>query len=408
MKVPCPAPTRSAGFTLVEIAIVLVIASLIIAAGIGISVAVVDNVRAKTTRQNMDAVKTALQSFIARYGRLPCPAVETRVPTDADFGIEDTRTTDPATSCTNTANLPGGTGIDAGKRGVVPWKTLGMTLEGASDGWFNQFTYMVTVTATTKTFDTVAGMRGWLYLHSATPVVAGLPPTGNQVNACTTTADDNTCNKAAVVILISHGRNGYGARTAAGTQVPTTDAGAGELENANNDRMAVSAEPGSTFDDLVAPFTPDDFLAQLAAQGAIKSERSLLVDRARQFFALVAANPIPTRTGSPGTYTYALPAATSTVAYTFDATKFSVGCSLGTPASVGVLPAGHPAKLVYDPWGAEFRYQAAENSIASGEDCPNPAVVVSMGADGALGTADDWVHYVPLADWMDVFGKAGW
>jgi prepilin-type N-terminal cleavage/methylation domain-containing protein len=415
MKVPSPAPTRSAGFTLVEIAIVLVIASLILAAGIGISVAVVDNVRAKTTRQNMESIKLGLQSFIARNGRLPCPAVEATAPSNAAYGIEAST---PGT-CTGTVDLPGATGIDAAKRGVVPWKTLGLTLESATDGWSNQFTYMVTVTATGKTFDTVAGMRGSLYVHSAAPVAAGLPGTGNQINACSTTADDNTCNKAAVVIVISHGRNIFGAYTTAGVRAPTSS-DAGEAENTDDDRFVVSAEPSTSFDDLVLPLAPDDFLASLAAQGAIKGERALLLERARQVVIQMIGEVAPTREDSgSGTGScsgnacrYVMPSPTGLTTYTFEAGRFNTSCDAPyntTGAATGVVSdVTGDAAQVLDPWGRVFKFGQATAYINSSESCKTPVAVISVGPDGALGGGDDYVYYSPMAEWKEVLGKVGW
>jgi len=398
---------RMRGFTLIEMAFVIVIAGILLAMVIGATASVVENSRLRVTRSNMDSVKTALQGFIARNGGLPCPAIEGRAPAANDYGIEAAT---PGT-CTGTVDLPGQVGppfVDAAKRGVVPWKTLGMTLESATDGWGNQFTYMVSQKATLKNFDNAAGMRGSLYVHGATPVAAGLPPTGNQINACSTTANDNACNRAAVVVLISHGRNVLGAYPASGVRAPLpTDAA--EVENTDANRFVVSADMGPTFDDLVLPLAPDILLGPLAAQGAIKGDRALLVERARQVVLLVASDAVSTRTGTAGDYTYTIPDAITTSAYGFDATKFNVNCSdRNPPTTVGLLPAGHDGKLVLDPWGQEFRYQATNFAIKSGESCPNPAVLVSVGPDSILGTSDDWVYYASLAEWKDVFSRAGW
>jgi prepilin-type N-terminal cleavage/methylation domain-containing protein len=406
----------SRGFTLIEISIVLVIAALLIAAGVGISVAMIDNTRARVTRQNMEAVKLALQGFIARNGRLPCPAVETLLPTDNLFGLEAAT---PGT-CTGTVDLPGGTFgafvVDAAKRGVAPWKALGLTLEAASDGWGNQLTYMVTVTATGKNFDTLAGMRGSIYVHSTTPVAAGLPGTGNQLNACSTTANDNMCNKAAVAVLISHGRNIFGAYTSQGVRAPLPT-GAAEVENTNADRFVVNAEPSTTFDDLLIPLTPDDLLAPLAAQGAIKGERALLLAHARQVVVLIAAHSVANdRSGSPGSYQYNFPSVVSSAAYTFDATKSDSNCNdYNPPTAAGLLPAGHSGKKILDPWGREFRYAFGNSYISADESCPHPVALVSLGANGVangdpnvVAGSDDWVYYVPLAEWKEIFGKAGW
>jgi prepilin-type N-terminal cleavage/methylation domain-containing protein len=424
--------SRPCGFTLIEIAIVLVIAALIVAAGVGISVSMIDNARTRATRQNMESVKLALQNFLARNGRLPCPAVETLGSANAQYGLEDTAVAlTPATSCTNTVNLPKTTSGDAAKRGVVPWKTLGLTAEGARDGWGNQITYMVSVTPTTVNFDTVSGIRGSLYVHSATAVAAGLPATGNQINACSTTADDNACNRAAAVVLISHGRNILGAYQPEGGRAPLPTSAA-ELENTNADRFVVMAEPGSLFDDIVLPLTPDDLLAPLAAQGAIRNERALLQERARQVVTLMIGEVVTTRydsgSGNGGcagnACGYTMPVPNGTTTYTFQTGRFNtgangcvapyntVGVATGVVSDVddyGSAPwfAGD-AGQVRDPWGRKFKFGRASQFITNLTDCPTPFVVISLGPDGTLGTADDYVYYSPLAEWKDILGRVGW
>ena len=53
----------------------------------------------------MESVKLALQGFIARNGRLPCPAVASHSSTDNRYGLEAPT---PGT-CTGTVDLAGGT-----------------------------------------------------------------------------------------------------------------------------------------------------------------------------------------------------------------------------------------------------------------------------------------------------------
>lgn len=406
-----PGMRPARGFTLIEIAIVLAISALLLAAGIGITVAVLENARARATKQNMESIRLSLQSFIARNGRLPCPAVETLGPASPMHGIEAAT---PGT-CTGTVDLPAVTPV--AKRGVVPWKTLGLTLETASDGWFSQVTYLVTVSATITNFDTVAGMRGSLYVHSATPVVAGLPPTGNQLNACSATANDNICNKAAAAILVSHGRNRYGGYSSGGVRVPTADAGAAELENANNDRFVVSMESGQAYDDIVVPLMPDDLLASLSAQGAVKNERTVILERSRQLAALLQALSTGTKDCPPGpsnncpsptSHFYTITAGTgvlNTPTPALDAGKFGGDCP-ATP-QVRDLPLP-PFPSLLDPWGNPLKYGVAVASINRDTTCPNPVVFVSMGPNGVLGGGDDVAVYSSIADWKEVFGKTGW
>lgn len=406
------------GFTLVEIAFVIVIAGILLAMVIGATASVVENSRLRVTRTNMDSVKTSLQSFIARNGRLPCPAIEDRTPAANDYGLE------AATmgTCTGTVNLPGQVGppvIDAAKRGVVPWKSLGMTFENATDGWGNQFTYMVTVTATNKTFDNVSGMRGSLYVHSATPVAAGLPATGNQINACSTTANDNACNRAAVVVLISHGRNVLGAYPASGVRAPLpTDAA--EVENTDANRFVVNADIGATFDDLLLPLEPDGLLGPLAAQGAIKGERALLQERARQVIIQMIGEVVPSRAdsgagvGSCNTRAcnYTMPVPTGGTTYTFQTGRFNTSCdapynTAGVATGVVSDVTGDAAQVL-DPWGRVFKFGRATILINSTESCLTPVALISLGPDGTLNTADDYVYYSPMAEWKEILGKVGW
>jgi prepilin-type N-terminal cleavage/methylation domain-containing protein len=404
---------RMRGFTLVEIAFVIVIAGILLAMVIGATASIVESSRLRLTRTNMDTARSALQAFIARNGRLPCPAIEDRAPAANDYGLEAAT---PGT-CTGTVNLPGQAGppvIDAAKRGVLPWKSLGMTLENATDGWGNQLTYMVTVTATGKNFDTVAGMRGSLYVHGATPVAAGLPPTGNQINACSTTANDNACNRAAVAVLISHGRNVLGAYPPSGVRATPLPTDAAELENTDADRFVVSADISQTFDDLVLPIEPDGLLAPLAAQGAIKSERALLQDRARQVVIQMIGESVPARTGTSPNISYPVPAPAGGLAnYTFETGRFNASCdapfnSAGVVTAVSVGDTSGDALQIVDPWNNTFKFARASLTITSAESCKTPVAIISRGPDGTLGTADDYVYYSPMADWKDVLGKTGW
>lgn len=385
-----------AGFTLIEIAVVLLIVGFITVAGVRLLSSTQEGLRARLTRQNMEAVKAALQAYMVRAGRLPCPAVETNTTTDSTYGLEAPT---PGT-CTGT------TGLDSvAYRGVVPWKTLGMTTETAFDGWGRQITYAVTNTATNLTTATLSGLRGSLTLHTTAPISLGLPATGNQINACSTTADDNVCNAAAAVMLVSFGQNGFGAYNVTGVQSPLPTSSA-EVENTDADRNFVLAEPSSTFDDIVVPMSPGELLAPLYLQGMVRSPQALIIERARQVISLIAADAVSNRSGSAGSYSYPLPSSGSSTSYTFDSTKFDGNCDNDPPTTVRTTTGD--AALVLDPWGQTFRYGRATNTINGGESCPSPMAIVSVGPDGALGTSDDMVYYSSLAEWKSIFEKSGW
>ncbi len=392
------AGSRRTGFTLIEIAVVLLIVGLVTVFGAKLLGSVTEGTRARLTRQNMDTVKLALQAFIARANRLPCPAVETLGPANANYGMEAAT---PGT-CTGTQQI-GATTVAF--RGVVPWKSLGMSADNAFDGWSNQLTYVVTNSATNLTSSTVAGMRGTIYIHSTTPVAAGFPGTGNQINACSTTAGDNNCNAAAVVLLVSHGKAGAGAFTSSGARVPLPTSAA-EVENTNTDRSYALAEPGDAFDDIVSAYSPNDMLGALFVQGVVRPPQSLLQGRALQVVALIAADQVQNRSGAAGSWSYPLPVPGASIAYAFDATKFDGNCDVNPPTAVSALTGD--ALQIRDPWGNQFRYARASAAVTGAESCPTPAAIVSLGPDGALGTSDDYVYYASLAEWKEIFGKSGW
>jgi prepilin-type N-terminal cleavage/methylation domain-containing protein len=108
------------GFTLVEVAIVLVIVGLLLAGGMNMMSASTDVARYKQTQNDMQDVKDTLISYYNVNHFLPCPD------TDGD-GIE---------------NPPVHTGACTSPRGFLPHVTLG--LGGNGDAWGERLKYLVT------------------------------------------------------------------------------------------------------------------------------------------------------------------------------------------------------------------------------------------------------------------------
>src|SRR4051812_901336 len=65
---------RSSGFTLLEMAIVLVIVALVAAMGISASRTVTDSAKVASTNNRMKAIEAALVTYRLSNNRLPCPA----------------------------------------------------------------------------------------------------------------------------------------------------------------------------------------------------------------------------------------------------------------------------------------------------------------------------------------------
>ena len=402
---------------------VLFIGGMLLVGVIQLATGLTENAKQKTTRENMQAVKLALQNFVGRTGRLPCPAVHTDAEAAATFGVE---APNPGT-CTGTVDLESG----LARFGTLPWKTLGLSATSALDGSYNQFSYAVTRTATSTNLTTAGVMRGTLTVHTAAPTTNGLPATGNQINSCSTTAGDNSCNLLASVIIISHGRNGLGAYTGAGTAVGSLPTSAYELKNTiistapstlKTDVAFVNAaysEGTSTyFDDIVMALTPADVLAPLLAQGGVKYESVLLAEKFRQLVVSLTAYGVEFRSGTPGIYQYPLPPTTGlTVNLAFiNAGNFAAG-TCDAPFSSSASPITAPIglssytdmQLIKDPWGNNFYYQRATANANATESCPTFAVFVSAGPDGNFATtADNSVYYVTKGEYDAIIANVGW
>lgn len=113
--------TRSiAGFTLIEMSIVLIVVSLILA-GVLKTVGIQrQQLKRDETRQQLETIKEALIGFALTNGRLPCPDT-------GNDGIE------------NPANPANGEDCDANE-GMLPHVDIGI---GNSDVWGNRFRYHV-------------------------------------------------------------------------------------------------------------------------------------------------------------------------------------------------------------------------------------------------------------------------
>lgn len=206
---------QSRGFTLTEMAIVLVILALLLG-GMIIPLGTQMDLRDVADSEKMlGEIKESLMGYAASHTALdgkpffPCPD------TDND-GIEN-RTGNACTS----------------PEGRLPWNDLGI---GRQDSWGNRFRYRVTPAFSNNaigfTLNSTGTMRVCESSNCAVVVANTLP-----------------------AIIVSHGKNGAGAYNLAGTTNPAP-LGLDELANQdalNNDFVAhtQSTASGNEFDDLV-------------------------------------------------------------------------------------------------------------------------------------------------------------
>jgi len=263
---------RNRGFTLAEIAIGVLILGIMLSMGLKTAVSNLENAAYAETRSKQEQIKLALIGFLRTNGRLPCPDNAAGLAT----GVESV--------CVGVA-----TGY-----GVIPWQALGISRDTVLDGWGNFFSYRVSnVNGTAQPLGApplhVFQNQNWtlrpppvaapnfdIRSFISTIAVAGFQSIliqNREPGPGLTIESRNT-----VVVLVSHGKNGLGAKT---TKSGVRIAGASndELTNATlgsttfvrraySDNAPVAS--GGPYDDVVTYMTPQDLLQPLI------NERTLL------------------------------------------------------------------------------------------------------------------------------------
>jgi type II secretory pathway pseudopilin PulG len=232
------------GFSLIEMAVVLLLVTLLLGSILIPLSSQVDQRRVTDTERQLEAIKEALIGFAIANRYLPCPAVSSANGVEARTG----------TACTG------------GRVGFLPWVTLGVQ---GYDSWGNRYRYSVTPAFT------VSDPSLFFRLNQPTDAtwitIQGRDSTGAVINL--------TAANSVPAALLSHGKNGYGAtsetgvaRALPGTWANTLD----EYDNANNStpfwsraRTENTAATGGEFDDVVVWISPSILFSRMVAAGQL-------------------------------------------------------------------------------------------------------------------------------------------
>ena len=361
------------GFTLIETAVVLVIFGLIASAAFSFINAQLQQSRINSTKTKQEAIKIALTNFVALNNRLPCPAVANLAPGAVGFGVEANAQTQPqAPKCAGISP------VNNVVSGIVPFISLGLTNEAGSDGYYNRMTYLVSLSATNLISSNVSAMQGNISIHTSTPARLGLAPAGNQINDCTK-GNSNSC--AAVVALISHGNNGFGAYSESGVQ-RALPSGKDELENANADDKLIMhdyvSDGANPYDDIILPLTPSNMLSSLQNIGALENTNSLLNKDFAIAETFIVTAAVASNSGSPAQYT---------------------------------LPQAIDLPTTTDPWGINLKYVIDNNSPPFIDNTTRNIHlydIISSGPDKKFNTADDIVKSINSGVIMADINKNVW
>jgi prepilin-type N-terminal cleavage/methylation domain-containing protein len=245
---------KQAGFTLIEMAIVLIILTLVVGGALVPLGAQIDQRKRAETQKTLDEIREALMGYALSHGVLPCPSVEAAgIPSgDKNPNLNLNCTSIPLISPPPTSPSPPSIAT-----GYIPWKDLGVNNK---DGWGNLIRYAVdtsfinsfnlstTASITIKTRDT----------SGATPSLGtGIP-----------------------AVVLSLGKNGYGGMSAdfiAQSAVPASNLD--EKQNISNSSASyfsrtpspagTATSLGGEFDDIVVWISPNILYNRMVAAGKL-------------------------------------------------------------------------------------------------------------------------------------------
>lgn len=237
--------SRSPGFTIIEMAVVLFVITLLIGSLLVPLATQVEQRQISETQKALEEIREALLGFAVAKGHLPCPDKTSGGGAGtANDGIEDV---DGAGACV------------AASHGNLPWATLGVN---GADVWGNRFRYQVAP---------AFAQRPTTFSLSSTANISVCTAAGCPANTRLTAVSPD----GAVAVIMSLGRNGRGAINAnTGTTNPAPT-GADENENATGPTTFVSrtmTSAGSTageFDDIVTWVSKHTLFNRMVAAGKL-------------------------------------------------------------------------------------------------------------------------------------------
>lgn len=257
-----------AGFSLVEMAVVIMLIGVLMTFGIKLATSFQDRSAFTATHNKQILIKEALISYLAQNGRLPCPASVSSPPT----GIEEITA--------STCNV---------KPGFIPYVTLGIPLDTAVDGWGRLFLYEVTNPAIP------ACTSNWV---KKSMFLGSTPTYHEDENGCINVVEDQNADGAVtaditrnnrVAVIISNGANGEGGYSSKGIATALSESDTTTSREKDNIREHSSkiAHTFHTeqitltgFDDVILELSASDLLTPLKRDGSVVSINEV----ARRYF----------------------------------------------------------------------------------------------------------------------------
>lgn len=280
---------RYRGFTLTELAVVLVVVGLLLG-GLLLPLSIQQDLRAtRETAATMDTMIESLIGFALVHGRLPCPDTDLDGMENCDAAVTDTANFPSSGLCTRTIGRCVGTACEGG----LPFATLGLK---AADSWGSRFRYRVSSAFLAGNTTVYSGACGVGSVVSSSNGIS-LAATGDitvSIRGDDPATGGTTESKALInlatnlpVVIVSHGKNRHGGISADGTLVMPAPPPQNRDETVNVATGAIKitrtapataasgcddddeARPACEFDDIVAWLSPHVLFNRMLAAGRL-------------------------------------------------------------------------------------------------------------------------------------------
>jgi prepilin-type N-terminal cleavage/methylation domain-containing protein len=206
---------KNNGFSLVEMAVVLVIISTILGSMMVLTNKAQDKAKYEATIAKVKEIDALLQQYAIKGGVIPCPAIRTATLNSSTFGV--------ATDCAAAVGA-GITEVGQVRIGVVPTRTLGLPDNYMFDEWGMRITYAVNKNLATN----AAAFNAY-----TKPVAGGI---AIQDSADNSVFDTNIAltKLFPAYVVISHGSDKKGATVQVGTSTNACSGSSHDVLNCGN------------------------------------------------------------------------------------------------------------------------------------------------------------------------------
>lgn len=226
---------KKTAFTLIELSLVLLVLSILVAGAISVSGSAVRNDKIKITQERMKAVYKAIGIYVSKNYGLPCPASLVKKKDDVGYGAQVGSTG----SCTNYSPNEGVYSSNLRSSivyGMVPIRELNLPVEMSEDGFGNKIIYIINQYHTIREFPDYYNYNGFSFKRNFS---------NDEIQVVK--KPENALTEGVVMVLLSAGPNRFGAFGTSSTSQNATSTNIYEQQNYLSNINSVPAPHAADF-----------------------------------------------------------------------------------------------------------------------------------------------------------------